>query len=127
MRLKPVASVVIGIVVIAPFAAWMGVRRHEVSQRNQCMENLRQLSAPLACCVPREQNLSKGAALDPKQIAQYLKGGTIPKCPSGAEYDVVWKVGARYPRCPYHGALLGTNEMGSDVESGSAGHGGESR
>jgi hypothetical protein len=86
-------------------AIWWGLVREE-SLRKECYSRLCQLDCPMSCCVPMVKSLAEGDPLDPKDIAEYIKGGVIPRCPCGPEYEVVWVVGGPPPRCPYHGDLL---------------------
>lgn len=95
-------AAVLGIVAIP-----IVIHARSVRMRNECLHRLRQLYAPMECCVPMEKNLSEGAPLEPKDIAPFIKGGQIPKCPCGPEYVVDWKVGGPPPKCPIHGDLLG--------------------
>jgi hypothetical protein len=85
------------------------VHRHTLrkSWRKQCRNNLLGIAEPLHCCIPREKGLKPGASIKPEQLATYIWGGRIPKCPSGCEYNIPFVVDG-HPTCPYHGDLLAT-------------------
>lgn len=87
------------------------LKYRKVSLRNECLNNLRQIDGPTTCCVPLANRLAVGDKMDPKVVAQYIKGNTIPRCPCGPEYEYSWIVGSPPPKCPYHGALLETNTV----------------
>lgn len=104
---------IVGAILIAAIVAVatpLVLRWRTVKLRNLCANQLRQIYAPMSCCVPMEFGLSVGDPLDPKAVGQYIKGASIPRCPCGPEYDIVWKVGGPRPSCPYHGNLIGTEE-----------------
>lgn len=82
------------------------LRARAVSQRNGCIESLRQLTCPMTCCMPMEKGLKDGDKLDPKEVCQYFKGGTMPVCPAGGTYDVTWVVGGPTPKCSVHGDVF---------------------
>jgi len=101
------------IIVVAVMVALMAVvmpLRRGARLRNICENRLRQIYAPMRCCVPMANRLTDGDPLDPRQVAEFIRGGVIPRCPCGPEYEIVWKVGAAPPRCPYHGDLIGKDE-----------------
>ena len=87
------------------------LKARKTSQRNACLNNLRRIDGPMSCCVPMSMRLAEGDPIDPTQVAQYIKGGQILKCPTGCEYEIEWVVGGPPPKCPYHGDLLGTNAV----------------
>jgi hypothetical protein len=77
------------------------------AQHSECINRLCQIDCPLHCCVPLSMKLKEGDRMDPKIVAQYVKGNTIPKCPCGPEYEISWIVGGPSPRCPIHGGIPG--------------------
>jgi len=97
-------SVILVIILVGACSSILAWRHNNL--RNRCKNNLRQLYCPMDCCVPLEKGLTNGAALDPKDVAQCIKGGKIPKCPCGPEYEIIWVAGGPPPKCPYHGDLL---------------------
>jgi hypothetical protein len=108
MKMRKRFIISLGVVVaLVAVATPLLLRWRATSLRNACANQLRQIHAPMACCVPMVNGLAEGAALDPKEVVQYIKDGTIPRCPCGPEYEIVWKVGGPPPKCPYHGALIG--------------------
>jgi len=106
---KRVTIVVVLVVAVVAVAAPILLQRRAVALRNQCANQLRQIDSPMSCCVPLANALTNGATLNPKQVAQYIKGNTIPRCPCGPKYEIVWRVGGPPPKCPYHGDLIGPN------------------
>jgi len=106
IRTQHILAVAVAVILVIA-AVPIATHARSVRMRNECLNRLRQLYAPMDCCVPMEKKLSVGDALDPRDIAQYLKSGKIPKCPCGPDYIVVWKVGGPPPKCPVHGNLLG--------------------
>ena len=98
-----VAAAVIGIVAVPTV---IHIRR--ISQRNECLNFLRQLTSPMTCCVPRSQKLREGDAMKPEDVLAYTRYRTLPRCPAGGTYTVTWVVGGPTPKCSYHGDLLWT-------------------
>ena len=82
------------------------LKARKQKQRNICANNLRHLTSPMVCCVPLSRNLKDGDKMEIKQVCMYLKGSTMPVCPSGGTYIVSWIVGGPTPKCSYHGDLL---------------------
>lgn len=82
------------------------LKARKQSQRNACINNLRQLTAPMMCCVPNEKKLAVGDKLEPKEVFQYLKQGAMPVCPAGGTYQVTWVVGGATPKCSVHGDVF---------------------
>ena len=85
--------------------ALAGCRDGESARREACVNNLLQINEPLNHCIPLEKGLKPGTAIQRSDLSQYLRGGVIPRCPSGAEYRIALVAGAR-PVCPVHGDLL---------------------
>lgn len=106
MKRQIFLSVILTLILVGSMIGFLIRRNNHL--RNQCTNNLRQLYHPMHCCVPMEQGLTNGATLNPKDVAQCIKGGKIPKCPCGPEYKIIWVVGGPPPKCPYHGDLLAT-------------------
>ena len=98
------AIVILALLAIVAVPSFLKARR--TSQRNACLNNLRQLTCPMTCCVPMVRNLREGDPLDKTEVCQYIKGGAMPVCPAGGEYVVTWVVGASNPTCSVHGDLL---------------------
>ena len=111
-------STVIGLAIVALVAVGLPVFLHErkAAQRNACLNNLRQLTAPMECCVPLAYRLKAGDRLDPKLVCQYIKGNTMPVCPAGGTYIVDWTVGGKLPKCSCHGDLQGTSGGDANLE-----------
>ena len=91
---------------LAVIAAPSFFRARTESRRNACLNNLSQLICPMTCCVPLAHKLAQGDRMEPWIVAAYIKGNTIPTCPSGATYDIAWIVGGPTPKCPIHGDLI---------------------
>ena len=85
--------------------ALTGCRSVERAQREACLNNLLQINEPLNCCIPLEQGLKPGTAIQKSDLLLYLRDRALPRCPSGAEYRVALVAGGR-PVCPVHGDLL---------------------
>ncbi len=98
------------LVLLAVIAVPSFLKARKKSQRNACLNNLRQLTCPMTCCVPMVKDLREGDPLDQKEVCQYIKGGTMPVCPAGGTYLVTWVVGASNPTCSVHGDLLWQTE-----------------
>jgi hypothetical protein len=79
-------------------------------QRSACLNNIRQLVAPMTCCVPLERRLRDGDPLNPTNVLEYIKGQAMPTCPAGGTYIVTWIVGASNPVCSFHGDLIWETE-----------------
>ena len=106
---RKVKLVRIGVIVLAVCALigvpWL-LHAHKVSQRNACLNNLRQIDAVQTCCVPLENHLAFGDKMEPEECFQYIKAGKCPVCPAGGHYIISWVVGGPYPKCSVHGDLL---------------------
>ena len=98
------------LILLAVIAVPSFLKARKQSQRNACLNNLRQLTCPMTCCVPMANSLRDGDPLDPKEVCQYIKGGTMPVCPAGGTYLVTWVVGASNPTCSVHGDLIWETE-----------------
>jgi hypothetical protein len=73
------------------------------SQRNACINNLRQIDAAKNQFA-LEKGKKNGDDVSDADITPYLKGGTLPTCPSGGKYTI-GKVGEN-PVCSTAGHLL---------------------
>lgn len=111
-RSSPGRWTILIVAITAVFVAgW--IRYHEWREaewRDQCYQNILEIHEPMNCCIPMVNNLSIGAPLDPLEVVKYIKGGKLPKCPSGAKYQIQWFVGGAPPTCPYHGVLISKME-----------------
>lgn len=100
--------IILIVAITAAFAA--GWIRHyewrEAQWREQCYYHMLEIHDPMCCCIPMSRNLSPGAPLKERDVVTFIKGGKLPKCPSGAEYHIEWVVGGTPPTCPYHGVLI---------------------
>jgi hypothetical protein len=105
-RTKGFVVTLLAVAVIAVIAVPLFLKARARSQRNACLNNLRQMDCVLYCCNPRSENLAEGDTMDPKTCFQYVKGGTIPVCPAGGKYIVSYVVGGPGPKCSIHGGLL---------------------
>lgn len=88
------------------------------SQRNTCLNNLRQINEPQVCCMPLELGLAEGDIMDAKGFLQYLRNGKLPVCPAGGQYILSYVVGGPYPRCTVHGNLLQEVYGDRDIRGG---------
>jgi hypothetical protein len=57
------------------------------SPKHACINNLRQIDGAKEQFA-LENKLSAGARVTEIEVAQYLKGQTVPKCPSGGKYSL---------------------------------------
>jgi hypothetical protein len=98
----------VGAVAIAVVAVPTAIHVRRVSQRNECLNFLRQLTEPMTCCVPLSQKLREGDPMEPGDVLAFTRYKTLPRCPAGGTYRVSWVVGGPTPKCSYHGDLLWT-------------------
>jgi outer membrane lipoprotein-sorting protein len=75
----------------------------ENSQRNVCINNLRQIDAAKSEFA-LEKGKANGTVVTEDDITPYLKGGILPTCPSGGKYTI-GKVGET-PTCSIPGHAL---------------------
>jgi hypothetical protein len=78
----------------------------EVSQRNACINNLRQIDGAINEWA-LEKGKAKGAVVTEADIKPYIKldaSGNLPKCPAGGKYTL-GKVG-EVPTCSIPGHAL---------------------
>ena len=61
------------------------MRARTTSQKNSCIENLRQISGAKEQAA-MENNQNTGDAYVTTLIAQYLKNNVLPKCPANGTY-----------------------------------------
>lgn len=97
---------IINIVIVSLVTFTFSCVSREDQWRSQCANSIRMIHEPMYCCVPMANGLTEGSPLTEQVIVPYIKGGKLPKCPSGAEYKIQWVVGEAPPICPYHGALV---------------------
>jgi len=102
MKKKHVMVVMFVVVLLAvgtPVLFWFRLQL----QRNVCLNNLRILDAG-AESWGLVRGKSYGDEVDVREVCDYIKGGTLPVCPSGGKYTVPplgWS-----PYCTMHGALF---------------------
>jgi len=92
--------------VLATFALPAFIRARNDSQKNACINNLRQIDgAREQAALAYGWTTGKNVNGDPEKglVNEYLKGSTTPLCPAGGTYD-------------YSG--LGTNPVCSQVSGG---------
>jgi hypothetical protein len=80
------------------------VKARSTSQKNACINNLRQLDAAKEQWALVER-MTNGAPVDAAGVLQYIKGGTMPVCPQGGEYTLN-PIGTD-PECSIPGHTLG--------------------
>jgi len=77
------------------------------SRQNQCLLNLRLICRPFLCLTGLEAHVVESTDWkDPREAFRVLSGGTIPKCPSGGDYEFLYVDGALRARCTRHGDLV---------------------
>lgn len=91
--LVEIMIVVAVIGLLAALAVPNFARARGYSQANTCIENLRQIDSAVQQWA-LETGKATSLAADPNQIIQYLNPGTMPKCPTGAEYEFSDNIGA---------------------------------
>jgi hypothetical protein len=96
-------TLIVTLLLVLPALA--GCRSGEAARREKCLNNLLQINEPLNCCIPLERKLEAGAEIQKSDLLEYLRGGVLPRCPSGTEYRIAFVAGGR-PVCPVHGDLL---------------------
>jgi prepilin-type N-terminal cleavage/methylation domain-containing protein len=63
------------------------VKARETSQKNACLNNLRQIDGAVDQWA-LEAKKSTGATVVQAEMLAYIKGGALPKCPAGGTYTV---------------------------------------
>ena len=92
-------------------SVWLTARAH----RNVCLNNLRQIDAA-SDSWGAVVNGKRGDPVDANAISQYMKGGTLPVCPSGGKYTVP-PLGQNVT-CSMHGDMLGPDDFPHKWEDG---------
>ena len=95
------ALFIITLLVVVAAPSFRKARRN--SQRNACLNNLRQLASGTESWV-LASGKSLEDAVDVPKVCEYIKGATLPICPTEGMYDIP-PVGLR-PTCSVHGDLL---------------------
>ena len=92
--------------ILAVIATPLFLKARKTDQRNACLNNLRMLARPMACCVPLSKGLKDGDEMDPSDVCMYIRGNRMPVCPAGGDYIVSLIVGGPTPQCSFHGDLI---------------------
>lgn len=87
------------------------VFRVRMQRKERCFDNLCIIDHSLNCGAVMERSLTLGDPLAREDVADFCKGGVIPRCPSGPAYAFEFRVG-NHPVCPVHGNLIA--ETGSE-------------
>jgi hypothetical protein len=105
LKIRPQCLAIGSIVAILTF---MPSCRNEQkkSMSNVCLNNLRLIASAIESWV-LESGKNIGDTVDIAAVSDYMKGATLPVCPSGGKYDIP-PVGKR-PTCSIHGDLLEEN------------------
>jgi len=90
------------IVLLVAIAVPSFAKARKQSQRNACVNNLRILDAAISQGAMAD-GYSDGQNYPVEKFTQYMKGRTLPKCPSGGHYNIP-PVGKR-PTCSFHGGI----------------------
>ena len=85
---------IIGLLAAIAIPSFM--RARTTSQKNACIENLRQVSGAEEQWA-MEANKNSGDTFDTTGVSVYLKGSVIPKCPGGGTYT--YKAVGTDPTC----------------------------
>ncbi len=96
-----VAATIIAVVAVISVPWYLRTRTE--AHHNQCHNNLRQIDGSM-CAATIALTIPEGGRIPMIEVTRYLKGGTLPTCPSGGTYTVP-PVGQN-PTCSYHGDLL---------------------
>jgi len=78
------------------------VKARETSQRNACINNMRQIDSAKEQWALAERN-SDGDAVDLGAVNLYIRGETTPTCPAGGKYE--YKRIGEDPECSEHGTM----------------------
>jgi hypothetical protein len=97
-----IGFMVIMIPLMAAIAIPSFVKARETSQRNACINNMRQIDSA------KEQwamatNKRDGDDPDINGVTEYIKGGVTPTCPAGGRYE--YRQMGKDPQCSVHGAM----------------------
>jgi competence protein ComGC len=100
----PVMFVVVAMIgLLAAIAIPSFVKARDTSQRNACINNMRQIDAAMEQAA-MEHNYMKGDSISEHQMSEYIKGGwPALVCPAGGTYTA-----GSYgidPECSVHGSL----------------------
>jgi MFS family permease len=77
------------------------------SQRNACHNNLIMIRSGIDATA-MVYRWKDGDPVQPELVAQYLKGSTLPVCPSGGSYSI--PLAGKNPTCSVHGDLLNNEQ-----------------
>ena len=110
MRSMVVKRVLVGTILVV-FAAGVTAtylsqsvsRNLRQKQRIECLNNLQQIESAVRATA-LEAGYPTGSIIPTERLAECLKDGEIPKCPSGGSYTIP-PVGG-HPTCSDHGDLL---------------------
>src|SRR5450830_1744234 len=96
-RLRAVAFVA-AVCLLSGIVLALAHHHRQASMRTACLNNLLMINEVLNCCFPMERGLQPGEQIDPKELILYFQGKVIPKCPSGAAYEIPFVAGG-HPKC----------------------------
>ncbi len=86
------------------------VKARNTAQSNACINNMRQIDSAI-----QQWALEKGKkdtdAPVPAEVAEYIKGNALPKCPAGGDYVLPNSVGEGTVTCP-NATAAGAHTLG---------------
>ncbi len=103
------------IILLAVIAVPSFVKARKQSQRNACLNNLRQIDSGSEAWAAANAK-GRGDHIDVDEVCRYIKGPTLPGCPSGGEY-IIPPLGEN-PTCSVHGDMLGLRTFPQKWEEG---------
>jgi prepilin-type N-terminal cleavage/methylation domain-containing protein len=68
------------------------VKARNTAQSNACINNMRQIDSAIQQWA-LETGKNDQSAPDPGEVAKYIKGNALPKCPAGGDYILAPTVG----------------------------------
>ena len=106
---KALATFALAVLILALLVAIIlpsVIKAIRAEQRKECIGNLQMLNSVQTGGGPLANCWAEGDKMDPAKCILYIKGSTLPACPSDGRYILSWVVGGPYPQCTIHGNPL---------------------
>jgi len=97
-----IGFMVLMIPLMAAIAIPSFVKARDTSQRNACINNMRQIDSAKEQWALTERKM-EGDTVDIDAVNEYIKGGVTPSCPAEGKYE--YKQIGIDPECSVHGTL----------------------